>query len=258
MSDNKYPFFKAASKPITDIFDHFKFFISATVTTALFLLVLSFLFSQTFLCMLPQYTQQQMCSQSIVSYLFYIVLKFFFLSVFLKVWYDHIYSQKAVNTAYFKNNFLSFLKFMCFFVLYLLINCLPALSLYLLIARVPNPSFVVELCYFTFVSLGFIVPFVLIRFYTDLACLIEGQPLVSFKELFLKTSYKTSKIILSFLMTLVFCFVLFLTLNGALRSNIFEPIFLYNVFAEFLFEFSLLFVSCAILNFIRVQKEIFQ
>lgn len=258
MSENKYPFLKAVSRPITDIADHFNFFILAGGFSALCLLALSFLFSQTFLCTLAQYSQQEMCSQNIVSYFFYFILKIFFLSVFLKTWYDHIYLKKQINITYFKTGFLSFLKITLCFILYLLICCLPILSLYLLIDRVPNPNWLIELCYFTFVSLGFIVPFILIRFYADLACLIEGESFMPFKELYKATCYKTSKIVLSFLLVLAFCFLLFLTINGGLRSHIFEPVWFYNIFAEFLFEVAILLILTIVVGFIRMQKEIFK
>ena len=71
----KYPFFQACSKPITDVFDHFKFFIKLALSTSLILTLISFIFPQALL-------------------LVALLLKLLILSVFLKTWYDGVYLSR--------------------------------------------------------------------------------------------------------------------------------------------------------------------
>ncbi len=256
--EQKYPFFKALIKPFSDIFDHFKLFLFYGGGAAIFLTLLSFVFSQTFLCTISPFNLQMSCSQNIKGYFIYFALKLLLVCVFLRLWYDIIYLAKKVDLFYFKNRLLGFLRFFFYVIVFLILNALPALSLVLLIARVPNPNFVIELCYFTVVSLGFLVPFALIRFYKNIACLIEGLPFTDFKKTFVQTSFKTSKIVFSFILMLAFCLLLFLTVVGNLRLHIFSPLMAYNIFAEFLFELTLIFVVSVFIGFIRTQKEIFE
>jgi len=254
----KYPFFKALTKPFTDIFDNFKMFLLYAGGAAVFLTLLSFAFSQTFLCSVSPFDSQISCSQNFQGYFIYFALKLLSVCVFLRLWYDVIYLEKKVDFSYFKNRFLSFLSFFFYTVIFLILNALPALSLALLVARVPNPNFVIELCYFTVVSLGFVVPFVLIRFYKNLACLIEGLPFTDFKKTLVQTSFKTSKIVFSFVLVLALCLFLFLTIVGNLRLHVFMPLMAYNIFAEFLFELVAVFIFTVFIGFIRTQKEIFE
>ena len=256
--EQKYPFFKALIKPFSDIFDHFKLFLFYGGGAAIFLTFLSFIFSQTFLCAIPPFNLQMSCSQSISGYFIYFSLKLFLICAFLRLWYDIIYLEKKIGLSYFKNRSLSFLSFFFSVIVFLILNALPALSLVLLIARIPNPNFVIELCYFTVVSLGFVVPFVLIRFYKNIACLIEGLPFTDFKKTFVQTSFKTSKIVFSFILMIALCLLLFLTVAGNLRLHVFTPLTVYNIFAEFLFELTLIFVVSVFIGFVRTQKEIFE
>ncbi|MBR2299868.1 MAG: hypothetical protein IJ870_04770 [Alphaproteobacteria bacterium] len=132
------------------------------------------------------------------------------------------------------------------------------MSLYLLLVRNPNPVWQIELIYFSFVSLGFVLPFASLCFYSNLALLIENEPWCNFKQIYQKTRFKLSKIFFSFAVVLGFCLLLFMSVNNSLKANIFEPFFVYNTISEYLFELTILLIFTLVLNFIRVQKEIFE
>jgi len=255
---NKYPVFKAFSNPVIMLIDHLKAFGILGGISALALLIVSFVFAQSFVCLVPDLRPQSYCGADILTYIFYILVKFFIISSFLRMWADVVFLKKSLNFAYFKQNISRYFKFFGIFLAFLLINSLPAVSLYFIIKRVPNPVWQIEILYFLFMSLGFIIPFVLLRFYTNLALFISDKPCLNIKQVYEKTNFKSSKIFLAFSLVLAFCLFFFLTINTNLKAHIFTPIGLYNILAEYIFECALLVVATLMFNFIMVQKEIFE
>lgn len=255
---NKYPVLRVFSNSVTILIDNLKTFGKLGGLSALILLLVSFVFAQSFVCLVPDLRPQSYCGSDILTYIFYILAKFFVLSSFLRMWADTVFLKKSLSFAYFKQNLGRYFKFFGIFLIFLLINVLPAFSLYFLIKRVPNPVWQIEILYFLFMSLGFVIPFVLLRFYTNLALFISDMPCLNIRQVYEKTNFKSSKIFLAFSLVLAFCLFFFLTINTNLKTHIFAPIGLYNVLAEFIFECALLVVATLMFNFIMVQKEIFK
>ena len=159
---------------------------------------------------------------------------------------------------YFKKNIGRFLRFFGVLLAFLLINILPAFALYFMIVRVPNPIWQIEILYFVFMSLGFVIPFVLLRFYRNIALFVLDEPYLGLKETYVKTNFKCSRIFLSFSIVLTMCLVLFLVVNANLKAYIFEPLMVYNFVSEYIFEAAVLVVATLIFNFITVQKEVLE
>lgn len=254
----KYPILKAFSKPFWDVTDNLKIFGVYSFITALMMVVLAFIFHQTFLCSFLSDNSKITCSGNVVLYMVYVCLKILLLSVYLRIWYDKIYLQKNIDIKYIKQNFIRFLTFWCGIVIFLGANMLPIMSFYLLAKRVPNPVWQAELGYFTVVSIGFIIPFIMLRFYTNLAELIEAERFNNFKSVAQKTAYQFSKILFSFALLMMTAMSLFLVVTGNLRAHIGTNIYVYNLFAEFAFEWSFILIATLFINFIRTQKEIFE
>lgn len=257
-ANQKYQIFKAFSKPILDITDNFKIFFKLGFPAALILSVWSFICGQSFVCLILSLRDQFYCSDNVPLYIIYVLTKFLILTTFLRIWYDAVYLEKSINKEYFKTNIRRFFKFFGFFIGFIALNSLPALSLYLLLIRDPDPNWIIEVIYFTLVSTGFLVPFVLLRFYTNIACYLEEKPWRNFGEIYEKTNFKLSKIFFSFALVLACCLLLFLTTNKSLRDSFFAPLIAYNIFAEYCFELALITIFTLIINYIRVQKEIFE
>ena len=253
----KYPLIKAFTKPFSDVVDHMKFFAALTFGTAFVLTLLAYAFGKTFLCSVSSFNALIHCNESAEAYITYFFLKLFILSSFLKIWYDKIYLNKEINKTYFKNNIKRFIFFFIGFILFIILNLCPIFSFYLLVLRVPNPVWQAEIGYFTVVSTGFIVPFVMLRFYANLAELIEGENFKNFKQTAENTCYQFSKILVSFAFVVVFSLVLSVSTIGTLRMHIFGNIPFYNLFSEYVFALMTLLIATLFINFIRVQKEIF-
>lgn len=256
--ENKYPVFRAVSKSVSILTDHLKDFAILGASAAFALMILSFVFAQSFICMLPDLRAEFYCGVSVFGYVVYALLKLFILAVFLRLWADKVFLQKEINPAYFKTNIGRFFKFFGVFLVFLFLNSLPAFALYLLIVRVPNPIWQIELLFFLVVSLGFVVPFVLLRFYRNMALYIAGEPCFDLKQTYVKTNFKCSKIFVAFSIVLALCLFFFLTVNANLKMHVFEPYGMYNILAEFIFEFALCIVLAVGLNFLMVQKEILE
>lgn len=256
--EKKYPVLRAFSKPVAIWVDCFKTFAVLGGVTALVLVLISFAFGQSFVCMLPKVRGDSYCGENLPAYIFYMFVKFFVIAVFLRVWGDRIFLNKNINMDYFKKNIGRFLMFFGVFLAFLFINILPAFALYFMIVRVPNPIWQIEILYFVFMSLGFVIPFVLLRFYRNIALFVLDKPCFDLKETYVKTSFKTSRIFLSFAVVLAICLVFFLVVNANLKAHVFEPLVIYNFVAEYIFEAVVLIVATLIFNFITVQKEILE
>ncbi|MBR2299894.1 MAG: hypothetical protein IJ870_04910 [Alphaproteobacteria bacterium] len=256
--EQKYSVIKAFSKPFLDITDNIKSFLKLSLSFALVLCALAFVFGEPLGCNISPLKDKAFCLNNLSGYMAYLLIKLFILSVFLRAWYDSTYLNQNINFSYFRSNIRAFFKFFALFIAFIIFNSLPALSLYLLLVRNPNPVWQIELIYFSFVSLGFALPFASLRFYSNLALLIENKPWHNFKQIYQKTRFKLSKIFFSFAVVLGFCLLLFISVNNSLKASIFEPYFIYNIVSEYLFELTLLLIFTLILNFIRVQKESFK
>lgn len=254
-TDQKYRIFQAIGKSFYMTTDYFKFFLKLSGIFALAMSVLSFIFMQSFGCLVSGVQDKIVCGENVAGYVAYIVLKFFAVAVFLRVWADKIYLKKDITLIYFKESGLRFVKFFGFIVAFLALNVMPFLSLYLLIIRTPNPIWQIEILYFFVVSVGFFVPFVLMRFYKNIGLWIEGLGFSDFKKTYRQTNFQTSRILTAFTVVLAFCLFLFLILQGYLKHSVFEPLFLYNILAEYVFEWVILFVASIMFNFIMIQKD---
>ena len=242
-TDQKYRIFQAIGKSFYMTTDYFKFFLKLSGIFALAMSALSFIFLQSFGCLVSGVQDKIVCGENVAGYVAYIVLKFFMVAVFLRVWADKIYLKKDITLIYFKESGLRFVKFFGVF------------AVYLLIIRTPNPIWQIEILYFFVVSLGFFVPFVLMRFYANIGLWIEGSGFSDFKKTYRQTNFQTSRILTAFTVVLAFCLFLFLVLQGYLKHSVFEPLFLYNILAEYVFEWVLLFVASIMFNFIMIQKD---
>ena len=254
----KYPVFQTFSQSFLMLTDNFMAFLKPALVCAALMSLLSFVFKQPFVCLLIGLREKVSCGANTPLYIFYLLLKLFILSSFLRIWADKIYLKKEINLLYFKTNLMRFLKFFGGSFVFLIINALPLLSLYCLIIRTPNPVWQIEILYFTFVSLGFIVPFVVLRFYANIALAIEGLPFTDFKQTYQKTNFQVSRILTAFTFVLASLLFLFLIIQTNLRRHIFAPFYAYNIFSEYLFECTLLFVVTVMFNFIMIQKQTVQ
>ncbi len=255
--ENKYSVLKSVFSPFLNIADNLERFLLSGILFALGLTLLSYIFNQTYLCVINVEAAKFLsCGGYQHLYGVYIFLKVLICSLFITVWcYLSTHDELEKNIyRYFLKNWKKFFHDLCFFICFVFLNILPVISGVLLLFRVPNPNWQIELLYFTFVGLGFIVPFIVIRFYTNFAEALSGEDWRNFSMVWHQTSGKGFKIILSTGLFFLIEMILLLSVNSSFRAPSNMPPLFYNFIAEFIFNLMTLLMIALIVNFMQEQK----
>lgn len=242
-------------RPFGILADRFGLLLRLAALFALPMTLLAIFMGFSYVCFTDYRNAYFFCSDSQGGYLVYLFAKIFLISTFFARWYDGAFLNRDYN---WKNVFLPTARdfitaaLICF---YLLLNMAPLLSFYLLYIRVPNPDWVVEITYFAVVSVGFLVPFVLMRFYALLAVFLNGGQKVSPAWLWARSKGNNLGIILSlFMIIIVILFVLVYFQHGIARI---EPAYAdwSGTAAEYFYNLLLLMLISLVINNCQVQKE---
>lgn len=262
MNDNnetiKYSIIKSFLQPLWTITDSLTVFIKQGFIFSLIMVVISYIFNQRYACVFnKEFAHSNSCINSTYLYVPYLLIKLTVIAVFINIWYAAVYKKELITRDYLKASWKKFLKTFGFISVFLLFNLIPLFSAALLIFRVPNPDWKVELLYFTVVSIGFLFPFILMRFYSMFALFLDGKNWKEFKSIWNKTSGYNMKIILSCTF-LFFIDLLFLVLVTEILSNSHGmPLWFYNIYAEVIFSIMNYFIVVSVVNFFENQKQIF-
>lgn len=253
----KMPFFKLAFRPFNLFLNNLKPFI---LLAAAYSVLLSFLLEimglnpECFYSATP--SQALYCSSSGIFFILFLIIKLFVVAVFMVKWTAAVINKQPLNSRRLFKITQQDIKMFGLLVLFLILNSIPALSMYLLYIRVPNPDWIVEITYFAIVSIGFLVPFWLTRIYAIFAFVAEDRQVPKLRLLWDKTAGNNLKIILA----LFFIFILailaftsyFTDIQALSMQNLVYPLlvmdFLYNI--VFFIIITLLLCHC------RVQQEI--
>lgn len=253
---NKYSVWKSIFIPLWGISDNIEKFLLSGCFFAAILTLLSFVFDQTYLCMFnPEMAKHLPCTDQGYLYVPYLILKLAVLAVFITIWFDWTYGKKVIDEKYIIYAGKTFLRNFVLLLSFIVLNLIPVVSGFLLLFRVPNPVWQIELLYFTFVGIGFVVPFILMRFYALYAVLLNGEGWKNFGLIWHNTSGNGFKIIFSSALLFVLILVLLLSVNATFQKSSAFPPQLYNFFAEFVFNFVTLLMVALVINFMQVQKD---
>ena len=261
MNDNKkskYSVIRSFMKPFWIVSENMQTFLVQGACFSAFVVVLSYLFGQKYLCFFNQDVAQNMyCPAMYHMYLPYLLAKFLLIAIFMNLWYDKTFKNITINRQYIKDHCKKFFATFGVLLIGLMINFLPIVSYLLLFFRNPNPVWQIEQLYFTVVAVGFLVPFLLMRFYGLFAQFLAGNNWKEFKKSWQRTSGYTMKIVLSCALLSLMCLLVILSVTGLLRSGSVLPAELYNIVAEFAFAFTSYFNIVLFIDFFEVQKEYF-
>lgn len=257
--ENKYSMLKSIVKPFWLVTDNLGMFLTVGTFFSMLMMVLSYLFGHTYLCLFNLSVQDEIsCSSDAYSYVPYILLKLLIISMFITVWVDSVFMKKNINEKYGLQNWRGFLRNYAVLCLFIFLNLLPVVSGFLLLVRVPNPQWLIELAYFTVISIGFVVPFILMRFYGVLAKLLNGGTWNGWKQAWDATSGHGIKIIFSVTVMFIFCMLLLISVNGVFQTAGKTMPEVYNMAAELLFNIMTLLICAMFVNYLEVQKEMTQ
>lgn len=252
----KYSAAAAIVKPIWTVSDQLGFFMYSGLFFAILLTALSYLFSQTYICIFnPPMAERMNCTTNEYLYFPYLLLKLMVLSVFITIWNDKVYQNKTLDGKYWSNLVLPSLRNLVVLLGFLLLNLIPALSGYLLLVRVPNPVWQIELAYFTVVAAGFVVPFILMRFYAVIAQMLDGIKPLNIKEAWVNTRGNGLKIVFSAAVMFLICILLFVSVNSTFQTISTMPAAWYNLIAEMIFNLVTLLIVAFLIGYMQQQKE---
>ena len=251
----RMPITRLIFRPFGIFADRFAVLLRLAALYALPITLMSVFMGFSYICFTDFRSLYFFCSDSYGWYWVYLFAKIFLISSFLVRWYDSAFLNRIYG---WKNLFqptardFSTSALVC---LYLLLNMTPLLSFYLLYIRVPNPDWVVEISYFAVVSIGFIVPFVLMRFYALLAVFLSGEPKVSPAWLWARSKGNNLGIILSlFLIIIIMLFILVYFQQGISRVEV-EYANWSGTIIEYCYNMLLLMLVSLVINNCHVQKE---
>ena len=251
------PLFRLMFSPFNQILNHGKVFFALSLSAALLITLSATLLGFNYLCAYSSGSAEGLfCSNSLLGYFAYSIIKMLILAYVGIKWYEYVFiSQPMSKKSIFAVDG-RYLKFAGSLLLVLLLNLLPILSWWILYMRNPNPDWRVEMVFFAVVSLGFIVPIVLLRFYSALVFVMRGEKIPSLSYLWHQTSGNSLKIFLSFMLILVVAMFVFGNLYTNFRALSLN-VSLYNMLlSEYIYDFFALFIYISILNNLNIQYEI--
>lgn len=248
-ADVKYSVFQATFRPIWMISENLGAFSFWGGVFALVITGLSLLFSAAFGCSVILKSGVPLCLEHTTSYMFYFLTKILLLTVFIKLWAENV-SAKPKNEMRFDHVLWGILKTFICFVIFIVANLLPMFSAYILYFRASNPNWLIELAVFTVVGVGFLMPFILMRFYALLGERLDDDPPHSIWSTWQRTSGFGIKLLFSVALIYVFVVICYLSAHsGAINLPIYAGMFVQN--------FVLLLNVALVVNFLLTQKYIF-
>lgn len=251
----KIPFSKLIFSPFGILTNQFGSLFRLSALFALVLSLVSIILGFAGICFTQYREAYFFCSNSNFLYIIALLVKIFLVSMFLARWSDIAFLKKSYDL---KNIFLPSKRdcaLTCGVVLFLLLNLTPILSFYLLYMRVPNPDWVVEVFYFACVSVGFLVPFVLMRFYALPAAFLAGQKFPSISYLWQRTKGNNLAIILSLFLVIVVMSFLALYYQRAVSEIEPEYVNWSGTVLDYAYNLIMLMIYSLIMNHCWLQKE---
>ena len=249
---------KSFCKSMWLITDNLKTFFVQGLVFSLILTIMSYVFGQKYMCVFNKKMAETMfCPNMSYMYFIYLFVKFFVICAFINIWYETTIKKATINIEYLKNSYKKIMKTFVFLICFLVLNIIPFISLAILFLRVPNPNWQVELLFFMFVSIGFWVPFLLMRFYSLFAVFLDGGNWKIFKKVWSDTETYSGKIIFSLSLILIINLILFVTVMGTfMKVSDLNPE-IYNIIAEMFLGFANYFIVIILVNFCQIQKQMF-
>ena len=244
----KYSVFKSVFRPVWIVSDKLGTFFFWAGIFALVLTGLSLLFSAAFECSLVFKRGVTLCVERPAAYISYFITKILLISVFIRLWTEATVSSD--EPFHFLQVLKGILRAFLSLAIFIGANLLPMLAGHVLYFRTPNPNWIVELMFFTLIALGFLAPFILMRFYPAIGAFLESGARVPVYQSFIATLGWGFKLVLS--TAFLYMLILFIFISGnsaALTMPYYLSMFVQNMVL-------LLNVALAT-SFMLTQKQMF-
>ena len=249
----RFPITQIIFGPYMLLINKFKAFAYIGTLYALILSIIYLMGGQSLFCSLGAISAG-FCGQSLTLAIVVRIIILALIAVYCVRYYQAVWQNAPLNLAFLfkpqKNDLLSLGAIIAF----LLLNGIALLSGYLLYARVPNPDWRIELTYFGVVASGFLVPFVLLRFYLILAYIWGGEKILSIAYIWKICGGNNLRILCG----IALWFFVWVFGISAIASNFAEYArggSIYAIFfGEYVFNFVMLIMISCFVNFCGIQK----
>ena len=250
----QYPLFEMVFSPYTVFISNIRLFLNLGGVYALLISLLYILGGQDVYCNVEDFSYSGMCYGNAFSAIGIRVVVFILFAFFCNRYYQSVWQRKIFSLRTILKPQKSDLYTVLGMIVFIAINTIPVLSWQILALRIPNPDWRIELMFFGFVSIGFLVPVVALRFYVLFAYIWSSDTLPKYRELWHKTKGNMMGLILSvsiwfFMISLLMAFLSNSIIQGA--SNI---SYLGAFAGEYIFNFALLLVFGLLVNICAVPK----
>lgn len=224
--------------------------IYALIMTAVFTLL-----GQNLMCTFENNSLSELCSRDLTFYILSRLFGLWLISAFCVRIYGLCFKSIAFSWRYILRPCWTDAKVLLALIIFLMLNMLSLVSAWLLYIRIPNPDWRIELGYFTIVSVGFLIPLLLLRFYSLMAFIFTGSKLPSLLGIWKNSAGNGLRLLSSFM--LLFCVLIF-SLNSVVnnfRLVASENTIYITFVAEYIFNLVVLLNIMFFVNFCRLQKE---
>lgn len=249
----RVPFFKICFRPFSLLLDNGRAFFLTALPYAALITLFALLCGFGYMCI---YSSGGYCSDSAVMYVVYSLLKLFLVTLFALKWYQAGLQGEPLTLRKLFSVDRRCFKLLGLFLLMVFINFLPMISTMILYVRVPNPDWRIEILFFALVSVGYVIPFLAVRFYAVIAFVLCGCKVPPLKEIWLKNSGN----LMNLLAGLFLIFILLFFIFGSLYRN-FQPVALssglyLNVVSEFIYNLVFLLGMALFVGHCLVERQI--
>ena len=246
-----------ALNPLKLLGSRWQYILKIALPAALVLSVVSLLFQRSILCGSEQDLSLllKMCSDSVGSFYGDLFCRFLIFTLFAAKWYQFALEQKPVTVFGLLKIGWREIKTAAIIALFLIINLLPLLGLFILFIRKVNPDWKIELLFFTSVAWVFLLPLLAVRFYSVIAFIAGGEPCPSLKKIWNNTAGNMLKLLLSAAVIVFLALFTFMQYYGVIHG-LAEVTVMSVIVAEFEYDvLAVLFVALCI-NYCSTQKEL--
>ena len=249
------PLFKGVLGCYGMLLDNIKSFFLLGTVFSLILSLLYFITGQDILCNNNTYRAEHYCTNSGILYATIHIISFFILCVYARCWVQFVSEKKQFDWRLLLPQKTD-IKLLGVIIIFMATLSFALMSGYLLIVRVPNPNWKIEISYFAIVSLGFMVPLLALRFLSCLAFVAEDKKMPKFSVLWAKSSGNMFVLILGaiFLMFVAIFLLSNITQNIIFGSNV--DSYITAIGGEYIFNLVTTLVWALIMNYSIIQKQV--
>lgn len=257
-SDNAvlYPLGKIVLLPYSLLAKGFRAFFGPAAIYALLISLLYLFTGQSMFCNFSLFSYDSICFYNPIMFIVTRIFVFYLIAAFCVRYYQTQWQNREPDWRFLiypqRRDIISFFTMLILF----LANFTALWSWKTLTVRVPNPNWKIELTYFAFVSLGFLVPLVLLRLYVFTAFIWSGNKPISLWKIWIKTQGNNLRLLISFCLWFFISMFLLSSISNTFSASASEAGWFTIFTGEYMFNFALLIVFGFFVNSCSYQKTI--